>query len=58
MENNLGTKDCSGSVKYDDLTNIFWSTLDSPALLKQKPVKRNQAPYITKELSKSIYDKI
>ena len=36
LENKLRTKECNGEVKYDDLTNIFRSTLDSHAPLKQK----------------------
>ena len=54
MENKLHTKECNGRVKYDDLTNIFLSTIDSHAPLKQKQVGENQAPIMTKELSKTI----
>ena len=54
LENKLRTKECDGGVKYDDLANICRSTLDSHALLKQKQVRGNHAPFMTKELSKSI----
>ena len=54
LENKLRCKECSGGVKYDDLINIFQSTLDNHAPLKQKQVRRNQAPFMTKELSKAI----
>ena len=54
MESKLHTKECNGRVKYDDLTNIFLSTIDSHAPLKQKQVRENQAPIMTKELSKTI----
>ena len=54
LENKLRTKECNGGVKYDDLTNIFRSTLYSHAPLKQKQVRGNQAPFMTKELSKAI----
>ena len=42
----------NGGFKYDDL--IFQSTLDSYAPLKQKQARGNQAPFMTKELSKVI----
>ena len=54
MENNLHSKECNGGVKYDDLTIIFQSTLDNHVPLKQKQVRGNQAPFMTKELSKAI----
>ena len=54
LEYKLRTKECIGAVKYGDLTNIFWSTLDSHAPLKQKQVSGNQAAFITKEPSKAI----
>ena len=54
MENNLHSKECNGGVKYDDLTIIFQSTLDNHAPLKQKQVRGNQAPFMTKEMSKAI----
>ena len=54
MENKLRSKECNGGVKYDDSTNIFRSTLDNHAPLKQKQVRGNQAPFMTKELSKAI----
>ena len=54
LENKLRTKECDGGVKYDDLANICRSTLDSHALLKQKQVRGNHVPFMTKELSKSI----
>ena len=43
LENKLRSKECHGGVKYDDLTNIFWSTLDNHAPLKQRKVRGNQA---------------
>ena len=54
MEYKWRTKECNGGVKYDDVTNIVESTLDSHAPLKQKRVMGNQAPFMTKELSKAI----
>ena len=54
LEYKLRTKECIGAVKYDDLTNIFWSTLDSHAPLKQKQVRGNQAPFMIKDLSKAV----
>ena len=36
LENKFRSKECNGGVKYDDLTNIFRSTLDNHAPLKQK----------------------
>ena len=54
LENKLRSKECHGGVKYDDLTNIFWSSLDNHAPLKEKQVRGNQAPFMTKELSKTI----
>ena len=42
MENKLHGKECNGAVKYDGLINIFQSTLDKHAPLKQKQVRRNQ----------------
>ena len=54
LENKLRTKECNGEVKYNDSTNIFRSTLDSDAPLKQKQVRENQALFMTKELSKAI----
>ena len=54
LENKLRSKESIGGVKYDDLTNIVRSTLDSSAPLKQKQVRGNQASFMTKELSKAI----
>ena len=54
LENKLSSKECNGELKYDDLTNIFRSTLDNHAALKQKQLRGNQAPFMTKELSKAI----
>ena len=54
MKNKLPSEECNGEVKCDDLTNIFRSTLDNHASLKQKQVRGNQAPFMTKELSKAI----
>ena len=56
LESKLLTKWCNREVNYDDLTNIFPSTIDSDshAPLKQKQVRGNQAPFMTKELSKAI----
>ena len=47
-------KSAMKGVKYDDLTNIFRSPLDNHAPLKQTQVRENQAPFMTKELSKAI----
>ena len=54
LENKLWTKECNGELKYDDLTNIFRSTLDSHTPPKQKQVRRNQVPFMTKELNKDL----
>ena len=54
LENKLHTRECNGGIKYYDLTNIFQSTLDSRAPLKQKQMTGNHAPFMTKELSKAI----
>ena len=54
LENKLRSKECNGGVKYNDLTNIFRSKLDNHAPLKQKQMRGNQAPFMTKELSKVI----
>ena len=54
LENKLCSKECNGEVKYDDLTNILRSTLDNHAPQKQKHVRGNQAPFMTKELSRAI----
>ena len=54
LENKLYTKECNGEVKYDDLTNIFRSTLDSHTPLKQRQVTGNHVPFMTKELCKAI----
>ena len=54
LENKLRTKGYNRRVKYDDLTNIFRSTLDSHAPLRQKQVRGNQAPFMSEELSKAI----
>ena len=53
-ENKLRSKECNGGVKNDNLANICRSTLDSLAPLKQKQVRGNQAPFMTKELRKAI----
>ena len=50
----LRSKECNGGPKYDDLTNIFRPTLDNHAPLKQKQVRGNQAPFMTKEMSKAV----
>ena len=54
LENKLCTKECNGKLKYDDLTNIFKSTLENHTSPKQKLVRRNQAPFMTKGLSKDL----
>ena len=55
LENKLHTKECNGRVKYNYLTNIFRSTLDSHAPLKKKEqVRGNQAAFMIKELKKVI----
>ena len=54
LENKLWTKECNGELKYDDLTNIFRSNLDSHTSAKRKQVRRNQVPFMTKELSKDL----
>ena len=54
LQNKLSAKECNGGVTYDDLMDIFRSTLDSHAPLKQKKVRGNQTPFMTKELSKAI----
>ena len=54
LENKLRTRESNEGVKDDDLTNIFRSTLDSHAPLKQNQLRGNQAPFMTKEQSKTI----
>ena len=54
LQNKLSAKECNGRVKYDDLMDIFRSTLDSHAPLKQKKVRGNQTPFMTKAMSKAI----
>ena len=54
LEIKLRSKECNEGVKYDKLTNIFRSPLDSHAPLKQKQVSGNQVPFMTKDLSKAI----
>ena len=54
MESKLLSKEFNREVKYDDLKNMFWSALDRYDLLKQKQVRENQVPFLTKELSKAI----
>ena len=54
LENRLCAIECNVRVKYDDLTNIFRSTLDSHAQLKQNQVRGNHAPFMANELSKAI----
>ena len=51
---NLRTKEFHGGVKNDDLTNALRSLLDSHTPLKKKQVRKNQAPFMTKELSRAI----
>ena len=54
LENKLWTKECNGELKYDDLTNIFLSTLHIHTPPKQNQVRRNQVPFVTKELRKDL----
>ena len=42
---------------YNKLTQIFTEVLDSHAPLKHKKIRGNQAPFMTRELSKAIMDK-
>ena len=58
LENKLLTKECNGGLKYDDLTDIFRSTLDSHAPLKQKQAKGIKLLLWQKNWPKgsSIYD--
>ena len=42
---------------YNKLTQTFAEVLDSQAPLKQKKIRGNQAPFMTRELSKAIMDK-
>ena len=55
LESKLLTKDCNRGAKYDYLTNIFRSALDNHAPLKQKQVRRNQAPFMTKNWAKQLW---
>ena len=43
--------------QYNKLTEIFRDILDHHAPLKQKKIRGNQAPFMTKELSKAIMNK-
>ena len=58
LENKLHTKECNGGVKYDDLTNIFWSTLYIHAPLKQKRVRGESSSFYDKWTEQSNCDKI
>ena len=42
------------SINYDKFLDIFLRVLDKHAPLKQKVVRGNQSPFMTKELSKAI----
>ena len=42
---------------YDDFSNLFKTITDKHAPIKQKKVRENNAPFITKELRKAIMDR-
>ena len=42
---------------YTKLTNILYNTLEKHAPLKSKTVRGNQAPFMNKELSKTVIEK-
>ena len=44
-------------IIYNKLTQIFTEVLYSHAPLKHKTIRGNQAPFMTRELSKAIMDK-
>ena len=48
-------KNCQN--KYSKLTNIFQEVLNHHAPLKQKKIRGNHTPFMTKELSKAIMNK-
>ena len=52
----LRSKECHEEVKYNDLINIFWSTLDNHAPLKQRKVRGNQALLRQKNWAKQLWE--
>ena len=42
---------------YDDFSNLFKAITDKHALMKQKKVRGNNAPIMTKEYKKAIMDR-
>ena len=47
----------SSDKPYDDFSNLFKTITDKHAPIKQKKVRENNAPFITKELRKAIMDR-
>ena len=47
----------SSDKPYDDFSNLFKTITDKHAPIKQKKVRGNNAPFITKEPRKSITDR-
>ena len=42
---------------YELITNLFSNIIEKHAPLKKKFLRENQAPFITKELRRAIYNK-
>ena len=42
---------------YDDCSNLFKKITNKHALMKQKKVRGNNAPFMTKEIRKAILDR-
>ena len=47
----------SSDKPYDDFSNLFKTITDKHDLIKQKKVRGNNAPFMTKELRKAIIDR-
>ena len=47
----------SSDKPYDDFSNLFKTITDKHAPIKQKKVRGNNAPFMTKELRKTIMDR-
>ena len=55
LNSNLNqAENSSGIVSYEKLTQIFKQTIQTHAPLKKRRIRGNQAPFMTKELSKQI----
>ena len=57
MTKNLGSSHKEKRHQYDVFTNTFRIVLDKHAPIKQKIVRGNETPFMTKELSKAIMNR-